>query len=126
MSSEIDRIESELQHHQCEEVALQARRFFKSAPGQYGEGDHFIGVKAPQIRTIASHFCNATLESLKNLLYSKVHEARYLALCIIILQYEKSPKAQKSLFDFYIKHLDCINNWDLVDISAPKIVGHHA
>lgn len=98
--------------------------FFKTGKGQYGEGDKFIGVRMPDLRKVASEFADLKLSEVKKLLDSEIHEDRLLALVILTLQFKKAePKAQKLIYDFYLKHTKRINNWDLVDVSAHKIVG---
>jgi len=105
--------------------------FFKTGPGQYGHGDQFIGVKVPENRKVAKQFADLPFKDLKILLESPVHEDRLLALLILCPQYERAVKredviTQKKLFDFYFKHRTYVNNWDLVDQSAPYLSGHFA
>lgn len=104
--------------------------FFKTGPGQYGFGDQFIGVKVPKARLVAKEFSNLTFQDLKTLLHSPIHEDRTLAVMILRGQYEKAAKAAdrlllKKIFDFYFQNKKRINNWDLVDGSAPYISGHY-
>lgn len=102
------------------------QRFFKTGKGEYGEGDIFWGVKVPDQRKIANKFQGLSLKDLEKLLSSKIHEHRMTALLILIKQYEKADEQKKKrIFDFYLKNTKNINNWDLVDISAPKIVGDY-
>ncbi len=102
------------------------RRFFKTGKGEYGEGDIFLGVKVPDQRKIADKFQKLSLRDLEKLLNSKIHEYRMTALLILIKQYEKADEQKrKKIFDFYLKNTKNINNWDLVDLSAPKIVGDY-
>lgn len=105
-----------------------AARFFKTAPGQYGAGDRFIGVTVPQLRKLAKSFCNLPRPDLAPLLKSAIHEERTVALLILVLQMHAAARAddalaEKNLFDFYLLHLHRVNNWDLVDCSAEHIVG---
>jgi len=105
-------------------AAQLALRFFKCGPGQYGAGDHFIGVKAAPLRQLAREFRQLPLSQVKILLDSKIHEERSLALLILSLQFPRSSDPeQKAIYDFYMAHTRQINNWDLVDGSAPTIVG---
>jgi len=105
-------------------TAIFATRFFKTGPGQYGEGDKFLGLTIPQIRSIAKQFHTASLEDLAKLIESPIHDERLLALLILVDQYAKADKAQKKkIVSFYKKHLKGVNNWDLVDSSADKILG---
>jgi 3-methyladenine DNA glycosylase AlkD len=106
--------------------ALILQRFFKTGKGEYGEGDIFYGIKVPVQRTIAKQFKELALDDLKILLLSKVHEERLIAAFILIEQFKNGDdKKRKIVFDFYLKNRKGINNWDLVDLSAPKIVGEY-
>lgn len=97
-----------------------AARFFKTGKGQYGEGDIFIGVTVPDIRVVAKLFRDLSFAEIKKLMTSKIHEERLLALRILAGQYKKNPEP---VYQFYMKHLRYVNNWDLVDTSAPEISG---
>ncbi len=100
------------------------QRFFKTKKGEYGEGDIFLGIFVPNIRKIAKKYGNLYFEDIKELLYSKVHEERLCALLILVNQFEEgNEEKKKKIFDFYIRNVRYVNNWDLVDLSAPKIVG---
>ena len=100
------------------------RTFFKTGPGQYGEGDIFIGVKVPEIRTVSKIFKDLDLNTILKLLRSPIHEERLLALLILIHRYAGStPPEKKNIVDVYLGNTRYINNWDLVDLSAPKIIG---
>jgi 3-methyladenine DNA glycosylase AlkD len=99
------------------------QRFFKTGKGQYGEGDVFLGLTVPESRTIAKQFSTISLREVKKHLDSKVHEERLIALFILIHKYEKDLKDRKDIFEFYLDNKNNINNWDLVDSSADKIVG---
>jgi len=102
------------------------QRFFKTGKGQYGEGDIFLGVNVPMTRSLAKKYKELDFLDIKNLLDSKVHEERLLALLILIQKFEKASTEQRhEIFDFYLKSTKRINNWDLVDLSAPKIVGEY-
>lgn len=104
--------------------AKNAAWFFKTGPGQYAEGDQFLGVTVPETRKIAKHFKNLSLFELKTLVTSPLHEERLGALLILIEQFEKADeKAQKDIVDFVLAHKKHINNWDLVDGAAPAIIG---
>lgn len=101
-----------------------ALRFFKTGPEQYGAGDIFIGVKARPLRQLSREFRQLPLPEIKSLLDSEIHEERSLALLILGLQFPRSSEQQqKAIYDFYLAHTGRINNWDLVDASAPGIVG---
>jgi len=101
-------------------------KFFKTGIGQYGEGDKFLGIKVPVQRQIAKKYSNLTLKEVQELLNSKIHEYRMTGLIILTNQYKKSKKEklkQRQIFEFYMKNADNINNWDLVDVTCPHIVG---
>lgn len=105
-------------------------RFFKTAPGEYGAGDIFRGVRVPQVRHVARDFRALEFPELAQLLASRWHEDRLLALIILATQYDQAtrygdPRQCARLHDFYLAHLSRVNNWDLVDSSADKIVGAH-
>lgn len=103
------------------------RRFFKSAPGQYGHGDVFLGVAVPALRKVARAHAGLPLADVASLLRSTFHEERLLALVILVAQYEKADAAgRRERFAFYLEHLAHVNNWDLVDASAASLVGAHA
>jgi 3-methyladenine DNA glycosylase AlkD len=105
--------------------AQDLQRFFKTGPGEYGEGDVFIGVVVPDTRKVAHTYSELSFAELEKLLESDIHESRLCALIILTLQFKatEDSKSQKKIFDFYIKQLKKghINNWDLVDVSAPII-----
>ena len=98
--------------------------FFKTGPGQYGEGDIFIGLTVPQMRTLAKKHSALTVDEIRVLLISPIHEERLIALLLLVDDFvEGDKKQQKKIFDFYIKNKKFVNNWDLIDLSAHKIVG---
>jgi 3-methyladenine DNA glycosylase AlkD len=103
------------------------QRFFKIGPGQYGEGDIFIGVIVPQSRRVAKKFCQLPLGELRTLLYSHIHEERLVALLILAWSYSVSSSREKEeeIVKFYLDNIKQVNNWDLVDLSAPNILGAH-
>lgn len=99
--------------------------FFKTGPGQYGEGDVFIGITVPVQRGIARTYRDLPLDELSELIASPVHEHRFTALEILVMKYEKGDeRVKKEAVSFYLKHRRHINNWDLVDTSAPYILGN--
>ena len=100
------------------------QRFFKTGPGEYGEGDVFLGIKVPEQRKVAKKYKNLPLEDLRSLLSSKIHEERLIALFILIFHYQKT-KNKTELINFYLKNTKHINNWDLVDLSAPRLLGDY-
>ncbi len=100
--------------------------YFKTGKGEYGEGDIFLGIKVGPQREIANRYKDLSLKSVKELLDSRIHEYRLTALLILINKYNKTDeKGKKEIFETYIKNRDKIDNWDLVDLSAPKIVGNY-
>jgi 3-methyladenine DNA glycosylase AlkD len=106
--------------------ATVSRRFFKTGPGQYGEGDVFIGVKVPRIREVARENLLLPRGEIKQLLHSKVHEERLLALLILVDQFSHASEHEReAIYNFYLLNTKHINNWDLVDLSADKIVGEY-
>jgi len=106
------------------EKAKVLRGFFKTGSGQYGEGDVFLGIVVPASRKIAKKYADLALEEVLALLKSKIHEERLIALFILISQFKKGDiQIKKEIFRLYLKHTAYINNWDLVDLSADKIVG---
>ncbi|MBN9120259.1 MAG: DNA alkylation repair protein [Planctomycetes bacterium] len=106
------------------EAAKLAARFFKTGPGQYGEGDTFIGINVPTLRTVSREYKTLPLDEVRALLHSPVHEERHLALLILVLQVAKCDgDFRKRAYDLYLGNTRFINNWDLVDCSAPQVVG---
>jgi 3-methyladenine DNA glycosylase AlkD len=100
--------------------------FFKTGKGEYGEGDQFLGVSVPVQRKIALRYRDLSEKSLKKLLASKIHEQRFVALEILVAQFEAGTAVQKAaIYRFYLANAARVNNWDLVDTSAPYIVGEH-
>ena len=107
------------------EKASQLQRFFKTAKGEYAEGDIFLGITVPQIRIIAKKYTDLTYKEIQQLLNSKFHEERLAALLILVRKFKKTKdqKEKQFIYNFYLKNTRGINNWDLVDLSAPNIVG---
>lgn len=102
-------------------------RFFKTGPGQYGEGDKFLGVTVPNVRKVAKIGKDITMEEIEKLLHSQWHEDRLLALIIMVNQFKKADSGgQKKIYDFYLANTIYVNNWDLVDTSASNIVGAYS
>jgi 3-methyladenine DNA glycosylase AlkD len=104
--------------------ARELQRFFKTGPGEYGEGDVFVGVKVPPLRALAKQHRDLSLEGIDSLLASPVHEHRSFALIVLTEQAKRADRATgKRLYDFYLARTERINNWDLVDISCRDVVG---
>jgi 3-methyladenine DNA glycosylase AlkD len=98
--------------------------FFKTGPGQYAEGDKFAGLKVPAIRKLAKEFADLPLAQSERLLHGKIHEERMLTLLILIDQAKQGDERErKRIYDFYLANTTWVNNWDLVDMSAPSLVG---
>lgn len=108
------------------EIAHHCQRYFKTAAGQYGAGDIFLGIKVPVLRGLVKPFRGANLETMTSLLHSTEHEQRLLALFLLIDFYQRSDTATQTIvYQLYLAQTRYINNWDLVDTSAPHIVGHY-
>ena len=100
--------------------------FFRTGAGQYAEGDRMLGLTVPDQRKIARAFRTLPMSELEKLLTSPFHEHRLIALIIMVDQHERGSDEQKlALHHFYLDHLDAVNNWDLVDSTAPTLVGEH-
>jgi 3-methyladenine DNA glycosylase AlkD len=108
------------------EVAAISQRFFKTAPGEYGAGDIFLGIKIPVLRRLAREYRTAGAAEVCELLQSRFHEERLFALLLMMQRYAGANEDEReALYRLYLASTSCINNWDLVDISAPHIVGRH-
>jgi 3-methyladenine DNA glycosylase AlkD len=107
------------------ERAIGTARFFKTGEGQYGEGDIFIGVSNPQVQVEVKRFYKIMqISEIQELINDKIHELRFAGLLVLVAQYQKAHKNQQQIIvDFYLKNIHQINNWDLVDCSAYKILG---
>jgi 3-methyladenine DNA glycosylase AlkD len=107
------------------ERAANLSRYFKTGPGEYGAGDRFHGIRVPDTRRIARAARDLPLDEVSVLLASPMHEERQVALLILVRRFERARAgpARRELYEFYVRHLDGVNNWDLVDVSAPTIVG---
>lgn len=106
------------------EKARVLMRFFKTGKGQYGEGDVFAGVMVPECRKIARRYSHIPLEELEQHLKSHIHEERLIAFLILVEQYKRSSEKEK-IIQFYLHNLQRANNWDLVDLTAPKLLGNY-
>lgn len=109
------------------ESANKSAYFFKTKKGEYGYGDKFLGVTSPAVRTIAKKFFEIPLSEVKTLIKSSYHEERALGLIILTIKFDKTKSTleQTKIYKFYISHFKYINNWDLVDVSCPYIVGKY-
>jgi 3-methyladenine DNA glycosylase AlkD len=117
-------VKKELKKYSSDKRKKSNEWYFKTKLGDYGYGDKFIGVSMPDIRKVSKKFELISLQEIKKLLTSKIHEERMSALIILSYQFKKADKKiQKRIYDFYLKDTKYINNWDLVDVTVNKIVG---
>ncbi len=122
----LSRLRKDIQQFANPEKAQLLSRFFKTGKGEYGEGDVFVGVVVPDSRKIAVKYKDLPLSEVATLLQSKVHEERLIALLILVHKFGKGDDSiKKKICEFYLSHTNSINNWDLVDLSADKIVGEY-
>ena len=109
--------------------------FFKAGPGEYGEGDEFLGIKVPQTRKVVKAACGTPLGEVPKLLMSSWHEVRLCGLLLLVDRFERlakgrlvhdvdATKGRDEVLTLYLNHAERVDNWDLVDLSAPKILGH--
>jgi len=120
----IKEIVKALRETQDVERARHCQKFFKTAKGEYGEGDVFLGVRVPELRKLAKIYRHISMNEISHFLKSKYHEERQFALFVLVNQFKKSDdKTKESIFQLYVNHTHYINNWDLVDASAHEIVG---
>jgi 3-methyladenine DNA glycosylase AlkD len=119
-------IKKDIRKNADPQKAVLLQRFFKTGPGEYGNGDIFLGIMVPVQRSIAKKYKELSLKDLKELLYSDKHEERLIALLILIEQFKKGDEQKKEdIFTFYHFHRKRINNWDLVDLTAHIISGSY-
>ena len=111
---------SDLKKLANKEQAKNLQRFFKTGIGEYGEGDIFWGLKVPQIRQIAKNYYNLNFFDVEKLIKNPVHEIR---LCALVILAHKAKTDEKMAYKIYLRNTKCINNWDLVDLTAPQILG---
>lgn len=125
MTKELEYIKDDLQQLADPEKARVLSRFFKTGNGEYGEGDIFLGIKVPEQRKIAKKYSGLAFDDISQLLESNIHEYRLTSLFILIFKYNKEDSIGKQeIVDFYVNNIKNVNNWDLVDSSAPHILGH--
>ena len=126
MKIQIRQIISRLKKLGDPEIAAHSQRFFKTGKGEYAEGDKFLGIRVPDLRKCAKEYRDIPLENTLELLRSPFHEARILALFILVAKYSSKNNTEKGyIYKSYLNHTAYINNWDLVDCSAEHIVGAH-
>jgi 3-methyladenine DNA glycosylase AlkD len=105
-------------------IASHSQRFFKTAKGEYGEGDRFLGIRVPVLRQQVKHFQEMSLKEVARVLKSEYHEERLCALLLLVRHFERgSKRAQDEIYQLYLNNIHYINHWDLVDSSAHQIVG---
>lgn len=122
----VQSLKKELRQLASHEKASILSGFFKTGKGQYGEGDVFLGITVPEQRKVAKNYQHLTLSEIQELLSSRIHEHRLTALFILIYRYDKSDNDNKErIFEFYLKNIRSVNNWDLVDLSAHMILGDY-
>ena len=121
-------VEIELLAQRNRSKAAQLQQYFQTAPGQYGEGDIFIGLTVPQVRKVANKYCKIALNEIDQLFESEFHEVRLAAVVILTVQFKKcsSESEQKKIFNLFLRRIKGgrVNNWDLVDSGAPTIGGY--
>lgn len=117
-------VKKDLRKHANKKNAEIAQRFFKTGPGEYAEGDIFIGVRVPQVRLVSRKYRHLKIPVLRKLLRSKYHEERLAALIMMVDRFAREEReVRKEIYELYLANTRFINNWDLVDTSAPGIVG---
>lgn len=120
----LSKLKKDLRKYATKKRATNLSRFFKTGPGEYGEGDKFIGVTVSNCRKIVRKYKNLSLTQTQKLLNSKIHEERLIALLILVRQFEKANEiTREKIYNFYLKNIKFVNNWDLVDLSSHKIIG---
>jgi 3-methyladenine DNA glycosylase AlkD len=121
----IDEIRRKLKKLGNKERAQASQRYFKTGPGEYAEGDVFLGIKVPDLRKLAKAYKDIPISEVRQLLKSSIHEERLFALFVLVQAYAKGNESIKErIYKLYLKHTRFVNNWDLVDTSAGHIVGH--
>lgn len=123
----LSKLKTELRQASDPAKAKVLQGFFKTGKGEYGEGDVFLGVTVPKQRALVKRYWkDLTTEDIEKLLTSKIHEERLMGVLVLVAKFQKGEENEKGkIFSFYLKHTRDINNWDLVDLSAPNIVGEH-
>ena len=117
-------IRRKLQQLGSKDKAKVLQRFFKTGPGEYGEGDVFIGVRVPELRRLVKEYPDITIKEVMQLLSSTIHEERFFALLMLVSKFSKGNETvKKRIYELYLQHTKFINSWDLVDGSAHQIVG---
>jgi 3-methyladenine DNA glycosylase AlkD len=117
----------DLQQYSSREKSKILQRFFKTGKGEYGEGDIFVGITVPNIRSVAKkYYKEISFDELNDFVSSEIHEFRMFGLLTLTYKFEKAgEKLKEEIYNYYLKNTKYINNWDLVDVTAPKIVGKY-
>ena len=122
----IEKLKAELSSLKNPEKAAVLKRFFKTGNGQYGEGDIFLGIQVPVLRKTAKKYYSMHVSDILEVLKSSIHEERMVALFMLVHKYEKGDEGERgNIYQEYLKNTEYINNWDLVDLTAEKIVGEY-
>lgn len=121
------KIKTEMRSFTDQKYSEKCKTFFKTKKGEYGYGDQFLGIKTPPLRILAKKYVELRFSDVQKLIKSKYHEERLLGLLILVYKYQKAKTSddQEQIFQMYIANLKYINNWDLVDVTCPHIVGKH-
>lgn len=120
----VKNIQRKLQRLGSRKTANVLRSFFKTGPGEYGEGDVFIGVRVPELKKLVKEYPDITIKEVMQLLSSTIHEERFFALLMLVSKFSKGNETvKKRIYELYLQHTKFINSWDLVDGSAHQIVG---
>jgi len=123
-----EKLKKEIEKYSKKDRAKSNEWFFKTGKGEYGEGDKFLGLTMGEQRAMAKKYKEISFSQIKKLLDSKFHEERMIGLLILVYRYEdksSTEKDKREIYDFYIKNRRAINNWDLVDVTTPNIIGDH-
>jgi 3-methyladenine DNA glycosylase AlkD len=122
----VKELRAELKNNTNLEKAKILQGFFKTGKGQYGEGDKFLGIVVPVLRRISKKYIHLELSEIKSLLKGKYHEERLVGLFILVLRFNKAEESgRKDIYNFYLHNMSAVNNWDLVDLTAPNIAGQY-
>jgi 3-methyladenine DNA glycosylase AlkD len=119
----LEKLQRELKRLSDKKRAAEMQRFFKTAEGEYGFGDIFIGLSVPDCRKLAIKYKDMPFEELYKLIRSEIHEERLIALLVLVHNFETDEMLQRRVYEFYLKNIKFVNNWDLVDLSSDKIMG---
>ena len=125
MSKALSEAKSALRREADPKKATFLQKYFKTGPGEYAEGDRFLGLTVPHVRKLAKRFRELPLVDVDRLIRSRWHEERLMALIILVLRHQRTDEKGREQIFTYLAHLEWVNNWDLVDCSARQLVGAH-